>query len=92
MPGPIATVDDAEDRTSQYLVKKFPDEYDRQRTRFTRVFFDKEKNVWHVRAELALIRTKARILKLHVRHFLQVDINPDNQNIMYYEEGPPQKF
>ena len=85
-------MDQAETRTSEYLLGKFPGEYDNKRTRFTRVLFDKENNVWRVKAELALIRKKALILPLHVRHSLQVEIDPENRNLKYYEEGPPQKF
>ena len=92
MPALIQTVDDAEDRTSQYLFRKFRGEFDSKRTRFTSVLFDKENNVWRVKAELALIRKKSRILTLHVRHSLQVEIDPESQNMKYYEEGPPQKF
>ena len=92
MPALIQTVDDAEDRTSQYLFRKFHGEFDSKRTRFTSVLFDKENNVWRVKAELALIRKKSRILTLHVRHSLQVEIDPESQNMKYYEEGPPQKF
>jgi len=92
MPALIQTVDDAEDRTSQYLMRKFPGEYDGKRTRFTRVLFDKENNVWRVKGELALFRKKAHILTLHVRHSLQVEIDPESTNMKYYEEGPPQKL